>query len=103
MVQSIIELFDATGPIVLEISIANSYHCMKPLANPKRCLIPRVLMKPSSVTIILYLKSSYWYQTENKCLAMRHQVTVRPELLIMTLMLFDTLKHNIGTYSSILL
>lgn len=55
------------------------------------------------MTIILYLKSIYWTLVETECLAMRHQVTMRPELLIMTLMLFDTLKHKIGTYSSIAL
>ena len=48
------------------------------------------------MTIILYLKSSSWTQVEAECLAMRHQVTMGPEGLIMTSKLFDTLKHNIG-------
>lgn len=49
------------------------------------------------MTIILYLKSSSWTQVETECLAMRRQVTMGPEGLIMTSTLCNTLKHNVGT------
>lgn len=53
------------------------------------------------MTIILYLKSSFRTQVETECLAMRRQVTMGPEGVIMTSMLFNTLKHNVGMQSSI--
>jgi hypothetical protein len=42
------------------------------------------------------LLACYWDLLETECLTMSHQVTMKPELTIMNLMLFDSPSHKVG-------
>lgn len=64
VVQSMTELFDATGPVVLETTRANSDTIWSLWWALKGAWLPGFVMRASSVTIIPYLKSSYWTPVE---------------------------------------
>ena len=55
-----LELFDAAGPMTLDTSAANSDTLWSLWQSPKGAWHLGFVMRPSSVTIILYLKSSSW-------------------------------------------
>lgn len=72
MVQSDKELFDAAaGPVAQETRQQTVILYEASVASPQKVLdLWGFVMRSSSVTIILYLKSSFWTQVEAECPAM---------------------------------